>query len=135
LAPVLTERSRRVWAATEAQAIGYGGITQVARATGIAASTIQRGVRELASGDPLPGRRIRKAGGGRKRATELDATLLRDLDALVEPTAPGDPDSPLRWTCLSAHPGGGARGAGPSRQPHRGRRVAGWPGLNSAWQG
>ena len=102
LSPVLTERSRRVWAATEAQAIGYGGIAQVARATGIAASTIQRGLRELAAGDTLPGPRSRKAGGGRKRATELDATLLRDLDALVEPTAPGDPDSPLRWTCLSA---------------------------------
>jgi hypothetical protein len=102
LSPVLTERSRRVWAATEAQAIGYGGIAQVARATGIAASTIQRGLRELASGHTLPATRSRKAGGGRKRVTERDATLLRDLDALVEPTAPGDPDSPLRWTCLSA---------------------------------
>ena len=74
----------------------------MARATGIAASTIQRGLRELASGETLPGTRTRKPGGGRKRATALDATLLRDLDALVEPTAPGDPDSPLRWTCLSA---------------------------------
>ena len=83
LAPVLTERSRRVWAATEAQAIGYGGTALVARATGIATSTIQRGLRELT-------------------AIDLDATLLRDLDALVEPTAPGDPDSPLRWTCQSA---------------------------------
>jgi hypothetical protein len=101
LSPVLTERSRRVWAATEAQAIGYGGIAQVARATGIAASTIQRGLRDLASGETLTGTRTRKAGGGRKRATDLDP-MLRDLDALVEPTAPGDPDSPLRWTCLSA---------------------------------
>lgn len=102
LAPVLTERSRRLWAATEAQAIGYRGIAQVARATGTAASTIQRGLRELTSGEPLVGTRTRKAGGGRKRATALDPTLLRDLDALVEPTAPGDPGSPLRWTCLSA---------------------------------
>jgi hypothetical protein len=102
LSPVLTERSRRVWAATEAQAIGYGGIAQVARATGIAESTIQRGLRDLASGHTLAVARTRKVGGGRKRATDLDATLLRDLDALVEPTAPGDPDSPLRWTCLSA---------------------------------
>ena len=102
LSPVLTERSRRLWAATEAQAIGYGGIAQVARATGIAASTIQRGLRELTSGAPLVGTRTRKAGGGRKRVTDLDPTLLRDLDALVEPTAPGDPDSPLRWTCLRA---------------------------------
>jgi hypothetical protein len=102
LSPVLTERSRRLWAATEAQAIGYGGIAQVARATGLATSTIQRGLRDLASGEALVATRTRRAGGGRKRATDLDATLLRDLDALVEPTAPGDPDSPLRWTCLSA---------------------------------
>jgi hypothetical protein len=102
LSPVLTERSRRVWAATEAQAIGSGGIAQVARATGIAESTIQRGLRDLASGNTLVGTRTRKPGGGRKRATARDATLRRDLDALVEPTAPGDPDSPLRWTCLSA---------------------------------
>ena len=102
LAPVLTERSRRVWAATEAQAIGDGGTALVARATGIATSTIQRGLRELTADEPLAGGRTRRAGGGRKRAIDLDATLLRDLDALVEPTAPGDPDSPLRWTCQSA---------------------------------
>jgi stage V sporulation protein SpoVS len=102
LSAVLTERSRRLWAATEAQAIGSGGIAQVVRATGIAASTIQRGVRDLSSGAVLATTRTRRAGGGRKRATDVDATLLRDLDALVEPTAPGDPDSPLRWTCLSA---------------------------------
>src|SRR5207249_10124682 len=71
-------------------------------ATGDAEWTIQRGLGDLASGNTLPGARRRKVGGGRKRATDLDATLLRDLDALVEPTAPGDPDSPLRWTCLSA---------------------------------
>jgi Rhodopirellula transposase DDE domain len=102
LSAVLTERSRRLWAATEAQAIGYGGIAQVVRATGMAASTIQRGLRDLSSGEGLVPTQTRRAGGGRKRATELDATLLQDLDALVEPTAPGDPDSPLRWTCLSA---------------------------------
>ena len=67
----------------------------VARATGIATSTIQRGLRELTADEPLAGGRTRRAGGGRKRAIDLDATLLRDLDALVEPTAPGDPDSPL----------------------------------------
>ena len=99
---MFTERSRRLWAATEAQAIGYGGIALVERATGIAASTIQRGLRELESGEAAGRHRTRNAGGGRKRATERDPTLLRDLDALVEPTAPGDPDSPLRWTCMSA---------------------------------
>ena len=136
LSPVLTERSRRLWAATEAQAIGYGGIALVARATGIAASTIQRGLRELASGDAARRRRGRgRPGGGRKRATDLDPTLLRDLDALVEPTAPGDPDSPLRWTCLSARTLAVALdGTGPSRQPHGGRGVAARPRLQPAGQ-
>ncbi len=101
LAPVLTERSRRVWAATEARAIGHGGIALVARATGLSRSTIQRGSRELASGKTLAPERTRKAGAGRKRATATDALLLTHLDALVEPTAPGDPESPLRWTSKS----------------------------------
>jgi Rhodopirellula transposase DDE domain len=101
LAAVFTERSRRLWAATEARAIGRGGIARVEQATGISRSTIQRGLRELEGDAPLPGGRTRKAGGGRKRATARDATLLRDLDALVEPTAPGDPDSPLRWSSKS----------------------------------
>src|SRR5262245_52513150 len=102
LVPVLTERSRRVWAATEARAIGYGGIAAVARATGIAESTIQRGLYDLDARESLPAARNRRPGGGRKRATDTDPTLLRDLDALVEPTAPGDPESPLRWTSKSA---------------------------------
>lgn len=101
LRATFTERSRRVWAATEAQAIGYGGIALVARATGLAESTIQRGLREVRARAPLAPTRSRRAGGGRKRATAVDRTLLRDLDALVEPTAPGDPDSPLRWCCQS----------------------------------
>jgi hypothetical protein len=101
LVPVFTERSRRVWAATEARAIGYGGIAEVERATGISRATIQRGLRELDADAPLPAGRTRNAGGGRKRATAIDQTLLRDLDALVEPTAPGDPESPLRWSSKS----------------------------------
>jgi hypothetical protein len=101
LAATLTERSRRLWAATEARAIGYGGIALVARATGLAESTIQHGLRDLRAHAPLPLARSRRTGGGRKRATAGDRTLLRDLDALVEPTAPGDPDSPLRWSCKS----------------------------------
>jgi hypothetical protein len=101
LAPVFTERSRRLWAATEARALGHGGIAVVERATGISRSTIQRGLRELEAQSALPPARIRKPGGGRKPTTAVDQTLLRDLDALVEPTAPGDPDSPLRWSCKS----------------------------------
>ncbi|TAK30233.1 MAG: ISAzo13 family transposase [Myxococcaceae bacterium] len=101
LQPIFTERSRRLWAATEARAIGYGGIAQVARATGLAESTIQRGLRDLRARAALPSTRNRLAGGGRKPATVTQPTLARDLDALVEPTAPGDPDSPLRWTSQS----------------------------------
>ena len=101
LAPVFTERSRRIWAATEARAIGHGGIALVERATGISRSTIQRGLRELEAAETLSAGRIRKTGGGRKRTTAIDPTLLRDLDALVEPTAPGDPESPLRWSSKS----------------------------------
>ena len=101
LAPVLTERSRRLWAATEARALGHGGIERVKQATGLARSTIERGMRELASGDVLSPERTRRPGGGRKRASDKDVTLTADLDALVEPTASGDPDSPLRWTSKS----------------------------------
>jgi hypothetical protein len=101
LRAVFTERSRRLWAATEARALGYGGIAAVARATGLAPATISRGLAELDADAPLPVDRVREAGGGRKRATTHHPTLLQDLEALVEPTAPGDPESPLRWTCLS----------------------------------
>jgi hypothetical protein len=99
VAPFLDERGRRVIAAAEAAAAGYGGIAAVSAVTGIAASTIGRGLREL----PQPGEldRIRRPGGGRKRSVAKDATLLTDLGALVEPTSRGDPQSPLRWTCKS----------------------------------
>jgi len=101
LAPALTERSRRIWAATEARAAGRGGITGVARATGIAYATIQRGLHELTTKRPLPPGRIRRPGGGRKKTRDKDPTLLADLEGLVEPTASGHPMSPLRWTSRS----------------------------------
>ena len=101
LAPALTERGRRMWAATEARAAGRGGITMVARATGIAYSTIRRGLQELASPADVPPQRIRRPGGGRKKTVAKDPTLLTDLEGLVEPTASGDPQSPLRWTSKS----------------------------------
>jgi hypothetical protein len=99
VAPFLNERGRRVVAAAEAAAAGYGGIAAVSAATGIAASTIGRGLRELS--DPQEPDRVRRPGGGRKPAAEKDATLLSDLGALVEPSSRGDPQSPLRWTCKS----------------------------------
>src|SRR5216683_2814396 len=99
VAPFLDERGRRVIAAAEAAAAGYGGIAAVSAATGIAASTIGRGLRELS--EPRELDRIRRPGGGRKPSVAKDATLLTDLGALVEPTSRGDPQSPLRWTCKS----------------------------------
>ena len=101
LAPTLTERARRIWAATEARAAGWGGITGVARATGISAATIQRGLHELKARRPLTPGRIRRPGGGRKATLAKDPTLLTDLEGLVEPTASGGPMSPLRWTSKS----------------------------------
>src|SRR6266446_900235 len=99
VAPFLDERGRRLVAAAEAFAAGYGGITAVAMATGVAPSTIGRGLKELAQDEPSE--RIRRPGAGRKRTISKDPTLLADLEALVEPTTRGDPESPLRWTCKS----------------------------------
>ena len=96
LSPHLDERARRVFAASEARTAGYGGIAAVSRATGIAASTIRRGLVELAATAPLAPERVRRPGGGGKKLVEKDATLLADLLAMVKPDARGDPMSPLR---------------------------------------
>jgi len=98
LCPHLTERGRRIFAATEARAAGYGGIAMVSQATGIAASTIGRGIAELSTSDVLAPDRVRRPGGGGKKLVDKDPTLLADLMTLVEPDARGDPMSPLRWT-------------------------------------
>jgi hypothetical protein len=103
LKPELDERARRLWAATEALSLGHGGIATVARATGLAASTVRLGKKELTSPSTSVDvrRRIRHQGAGRKPQTAQDQPLLQALDALVEPTARGDPTSPRRWTCKS----------------------------------
>jgi hypothetical protein len=102
LSGFLDERMRRLVAAAEAQAIGYGGVSMVARATGVSRRAIHVGMGELAQSAPGRGKaRIRKSGGGRKKTVSRDTTLVRDLESLVEPTARGDPQSPLRWTCKS----------------------------------
>jgi DNA-binding phage protein len=101
LCAVLNERDRRLYAASEARAAGRGGIAAVSRATGVARSTIGRGLKDLAAPERIPAGRVRRAGGGRKALTQTDPTLLSDLEALVEPDSRGDPMSPLRWTCKS----------------------------------
>ena len=101
LARHLDERTRRLWAASEALAIGRGGASAVARATGVSRRVIGEGIKELADGPPAGAVRVRRPGGGRKRATSTDRTLRGDLERLVEPVTRGDPESPLRWTCKS----------------------------------
>ena len=101
LASRLDERALRLFAATEAEALGYGGVSQVSRITGLARSTILRGQRELVHRPALSPGGIRRPGGGRKKLRVLDATVMEDLERLVEPMSRGDPMSPLRWTCKS----------------------------------
>jgi len=101
LARHLDERARRLWAASEAMAIGWGGASTVARATGVSRRVIGAGIKELTDGPPAGTVRIRRPGGGRKRTTDTDPTLREDLERLVEPVTRGDPESPLRWTCKS----------------------------------
>ena len=97
----LDERARRLVAASEALALGWGGISATARATGFSRDAIRRGIAELQGVPAAPPGRIRRPGGGRKQTVDIDPTLQRDLEALVEPTTRGDPESPLRWTCKS----------------------------------
>ena len=102
----LTERSRRLFAGSEALAFGWGGITAVSRATGLSFDTVRRGLKEckeIESGQlpALEAHRSRKSGGGRKKLTEKHPGLLPTLEKLVEATTRGDPESPLLWTARS----------------------------------
>jgi transposase len=97
----LGERGRRIWAAVEARSLGWGGIAAAAEATGIAESTIRRGLKELDAGFSPPQGYERRIGGGRKPAAACDAQLVNFLNRLVEPATLGDPQSPLRWTTKS----------------------------------
>ena len=99
LLPLLNERQRRVLAASEAKSYGKGGVTVVARITGMSRQTIYRGLEELGNFDDPD--RVRCSGGGRKKLTETMPEVLEALDQIVAPTSRGDPESPLRWTCKS----------------------------------
>lgn len=108
LAPYFNESSLRMWAASEALSWGHGGITSVARATGLSRTTVHTGISELkqSNSNSLPSSPpssvgIRRSGGGRKRLSETDPTLLKDLESLVDPATRGDPESPLCWTSKS----------------------------------
>ena len=102
----MTERARRLFAASEAVAFGHGGIVAASAATGLVPSVIGKGIKELRAieegiADVMSATRSRRPGGGRKKATDKDPTLLPDLKALVESTTRGDPESPLLWTARS----------------------------------
>ena len=101
IAPVLNEQSRRRFVAVEAHALGRGGVSFMARITGLARSTIYRGLSDVRDNVATRPGRIRKEGGGRKKKVLKDPTLLRDLKRIVEPATRGDPMRPLLWTSLS----------------------------------
>ena len=104
---VMDERVTRLWAASEAQSLGRGGIAAVVEATGISKSRVRAGIADLEeqrlapATSPPRAQRVRRPGAGRPLLVAKDPTLLRDLDRLVEPVTRGDPESPLRWTCKS----------------------------------
>jgi hypothetical protein len=106
LLPLMNERMRRHWAACEAMTLQRGGVTLVAETTGLSRTTIWAGLREIrhpdeVPADDLPRERSRRAGAGRPFLEQVDSTLVKDLEALIEATTRGDPQSPLRWTCKS----------------------------------
>jgi len=100
LMPHLDERQRRLLAAAETRVLGYGGISLVAAASGLSRTTIHKALAELDE-PPLPGRRTRQTGGGRKRLREQDPSLVAALEELIAPVTRGEAESPLRWTCKS----------------------------------
>ena len=99
----LDERGRRRWAAVEARALGHGGITAVAKATGLSDRTVRTGLKELDDPAPLAGHRQRHRGGGRKPHATTQPSLRDALDRMIEPTARGSPTNPLRWTIKSTY--------------------------------
>jgi transposase len=107
LAALMDERVRRHWAATEARAYGWGGVSAVSSVTGMSRKTIRKGLVELGVREDSPDApvelRLRSPGGGRKRLIQTDPQLIESLEWLVDPTTRGDPMSPLRWTCKSTH--------------------------------
>lgn len=99
----LSEREKRIWAASEAITIGRGGDTIVSEATGISRVTISKGKKEVKGEVVISSGRIREAGGGRKRLIKKHPNIVKDLDTMIDPLTRGDPESPLRWTCKSTY--------------------------------
>ena len=98
---LLDERTRRLMAASEAMAVGFGGVSLVSRASGLSRRAIANGIREIDAGVAWPAGRVRRPGAGRKPITVSDPALIDTLEALIGDDTRGDPESPLRWTCRS----------------------------------
>ena len=101
LSPLVDERARRLLVAAESAALGPRGVSAVARATGVSRRVIRQGMAELKQPSQVEPGRVRRAGGGRKKASDLDPSFRTDLEKLLESTTRGDPEAPLRWTCKS----------------------------------
>jgi transposase len=101
LIPFLNEQRRRLVTGAMAKVVGFGGISFVSAVTGVSRRAIARGIEELGTPGAFDTDRIRKEGAGRKKTVDMDPTLIRDLESLIEPITRGDPESPLRWTCKS----------------------------------
>ena len=101
IADCLTEKGRRLWSAAEALSYGHGGVLLVSKATNISRTTIYQGIKEIQHDSLLGKQGVRTRGGGRKNLKSIQPDLVKNLNALVEPTSRGDPESPLRWTCKS----------------------------------
>jgi len=101
VAPLMNERARRMWAATESISIGYGGDAVVSSATGISRTTIKFGRREIERCEHASGIRIRRVGAGRPGIENTQPGVTQALEQLIDPLTRGDPMSPLRWTCKS----------------------------------
>ena len=137
LGELFDERGRRLWAAVEAGELGRGGLSLIARATGLSRNTIKRGLDELGGNAGVraaPQGRIRAEGGGRKSLTEKDPQILQALKRLVEPTTRGDPQSPLCWTCRSTRQLADTQAAGSPDRPPDSLRVACSPRLQPSGQ-
>ena len=98
---LLDERTRRIMAANEAVALGYGGVSRVHRVCGLSRKAIAKGIQEIKDGSSPGGGRIRRVGAGRRKITVRDPRLLAALERLIDPDTRGDPESPLRWICKS----------------------------------
>ena len=98
--PELNEKQKRLLVATEAMALGHGGIKLLANITGMSKNTISRGIKEIESGE-TDCKRSRKGGGGRKKIEDKYPEIAKTIEDVIEPATRGDPESPLRWTCKS----------------------------------